>query len=215
MEGVRLNVLDHPLIAEYLAILRNAKTGRKEFHSAMRLLGRYSAYEVARTMDTETGSVKTPLGVSRTERLKGPKDLAVILVLRAAIPFVEGVRDVFPESRVGVVSAWRGKPPELSVEVGYLKVPKITSKDTVIVADPMLATGHTLAEVASRVLEGHSPRRLIFMSVLATREGLSLVSARHPKGEFFTCAVDPKLDSRGYIVPGLGDAGDRLFGEPY
>ncbi|HKT22859.1 MAG TPA: uracil phosphoribosyltransferase, partial [Nitrososphaerales archaeon] len=100
------------------------------------------------------------------------------------------------------------------IEVNYAKIPQIHKDDVVVIADPMLATGHTLLEVAGRVARQGKPKRLVFFSVIATRQGIDHVAKRYPKAEFYTCAIDPGLDEQGYIVPGLGDAGDRSFGAP-
>jgi uracil phosphoribosyltransferase len=212
--GPKVIVLDHPMVLEQLALARDRGTNQVAFRKAIYRLGRYMAYEFLRTMDTEEAYVRTPLGRSRGRRVKGNDKIVIILVLRAAIPFVEGMYKNFPMARTGVISAWRGKAPDFPIEVNYAKVPKINGDDIVIIADPMLATGHTLAEVTRRVLEQGRPRRLAFFSVISTREGIGLVARSYPRAEFYTCAVDPGLDEHGYIVPGLGDAGDRSFGAP-
>jgi uracil phosphoribosyltransferase len=146
---------------------------------------------------------------------KGNDKIVIILVLRASIPFVEGMYKNFPMARTGVISAWRGGPPSFPIEMNYAKIPKIRNDDVVIIADPMLATGHTLIEVARRVAKQGRPKRLVFFSVISTMQGIGHVSKAFPRAEFYTCAIDPTLDEHGYIVPGLGDAGDRSFGAPH
>jgi uracil phosphoribosyltransferase len=121
----------------------------------------------------------------------------------------------FPMARTGVISAWRGKPPDFPIEVSYAKIPHISRDDVVVIADPMLATGHTLLEVAKRVMKLGRPKRLAFFSAISTRQGIEYVARAFPQAEFYTCAVDPALNDHGYIVPGLGDAGDRSFGAPH
>jgi uracil phosphoribosyltransferase len=210
----RITVVDHPMVMEQLALARDRTTNQVAFRKTIYRLGRYMAYEFLRTMETRDSKVQTPLGPSPARRVKGNDKIVIILVLRAAIPFVEGMYKNFPMARTGVISAWRGAAPRFPIEVNYSKIPEIRSDDVVIIADPMLATGHTLREVATRVVKRGKPKRLAFFSVISTRQGIDYVAKEFPKAEFYTCAVDPLLDSHGYIVPGLGDAGDRSFGAP-
>jgi uracil phosphoribosyltransferase len=207
-------VMDHPMVMEQLALVRDKRTNQVAFRKAIYRLGRFMAYEFLRTMDTQELEVETPLGPSKGWRIKGNDKIVIILVLRAAIPFVEGMYKNFPMARTGVISAWRGKAPDFPIEVSYAKVPKVGDDDVVVIADPMLATGHTLREVARRVMKEGKPKRLVFFSVIATRQGIDYVAKNFPRAEFYTCAIDPKLNDHGYIVPGLGDAGDRSFGAP-
>lgn len=211
----KVTVVDHPMVMEQLALARDKHTSQVAFRKAIYRLGRYMAYEFLRTLDTEEAEVETPLGRSKVRRVRGNDRIVIILVLRAAIPFVEGMYKNLPMAKTGVISAWRGRAPGFHIEVNYAKVPAIGRGDVVIVADPMLATGHTLLEVARRVTKQGKPKRLAFFSVISTREGIDYVAKEFPKAEFYTCAIDPELDEHGYIVPGLGDAGDRSFGAPH
>ena len=211
---VKVTVVDHPMVVEQLTLARDRRTNQVAFRKAIYRLGRYMAYEFLRTMETLETKVKTPLGEAKGGRVKGNDKIVIILVLRAAIPFVEGMYKNFPMARTGVISAWRGPAPKFPIEVNYAKIPKIDRDDVVVIADPMLATGHTLVKVAKRVSKEGRPRRLVFFSAIATRQGIDYVAGRYPKSEFYTCAIDPGLDEHGYIVPGLGDAGDRSFGAP-
>jgi len=211
----KVTVMDHPMVMEQLSLVRDKKTNQVAFRKAIYRLGRFMAYEFLRTLDTDEFTVETPLGPAKGGSVKGRDRIVIILVLRAAIPFVEGMYKNFPMARTGVISAWRGKPPDFPIEVNYAKIPKVGKDDVVIIADPMLATGHTLREVAKRVVQAGKPRRLVFFSVISTLQGIDYVSNLFPKAEFYTCAVDPALNDHGYIVPGLGDAGDRSFGAPH
>ena len=211
----RVTVVDHPMATEQLTLARDRRTNQVAFRKAIYRLGRIMAYEFLRTMETQREEVETPLGEVDGGRVKGKDKIVVILVLRAAIPFVEGMYKNFPMARTGVISAWRGRAPRFPVEVSYAKIPKIHADDVVVIADPMLATGHTLVEVAKRVSRQGVPKRLAFMSVIATMQGILYVAKSFPRAEFYTFAIDPKLDAHGYIVPGLGDAGDRSFGTPH
>ncbi|HEY6282930.1 MAG TPA: uracil phosphoribosyltransferase [Nitrososphaerales archaeon] len=214
MPKPKVTVVDHPMVTEQLTLARDKRTNQVAFRKAIFRLGRIMAYEFLRTMETQSTEVETPLGKAAGGRVKGNDKIVIILVLRASIPFVEGMYKNFPMARTGVISAWRGKPPNFPIEVNYAKIPKIGHDDVVIVADPMLATGHTLVEVARRVAKQGRPKRLAFISAIATMQGIEFVAKAFPRAEFYTCAIDPNLDEHGYIVPGLGDAGDRSFGTP-
>ena len=207
--------MDHPMVMEQLALARDRKTNQVAFRKAIYRLGRYMAYEFLRTLETEETDVETPLGAAKGRIVRGNDKIVIILVLRAAIPFVEGMYKNFPMARTGVISAWRGKAPDFPIEVTYAKIPQIRKDDVVVIADPMLATGHTLVQVARRVAKQGKPKGLAFFSVIATRQGIDYVAREFPRAEFYTCAIDPRLDGHGYIIPGLGDAGDRSFGAPH
>ncbi|MDA4119115.1 MAG: uracil phosphoribosyltransferase [Thaumarchaeota archaeon] len=215
MPKPKVTVVDHPMVTEQLTLARDKRTNQVAFRKAVFRLGRIMAYEFLRTMETRATEVVTPLGRATGGRVKGNDKIVIILVLRASIPFVEGMYKNFPMARTGVISAWRGKPPNFPIEINYAKIPKIGRDDVVIIADPMLATGHTLVEVARRVAKQGRPKRLAFMSAISTMQGIEFVAKAFPRAEFYTCAIDPTLDERGYIVPGLGDAGDRSFGTPH
>lgn len=210
----RIIIVDHPLVQEQLTIVRDKGSSQTEFRKAIFSLGRYMAYEFLRTAETADVTVQTPFGRAKGKKVKGKDRMVIILVLRAAIPFVEGMYGSFPRARTGIVSAWRGKPPGFRIDMKYSRIPEI-GDDVVVVADPMLATGHTLRQVAELALAGTKPKRVAFFSIIATRRGIEHVAERFPKADFYTCAIDPQLDSHGYIVPGLGDAGDRAFGAPH
>ncbi len=215
MPKPKVTVVDHPMVIEQLTLARDKKTNQVAFRKAIFRLGRIMAYEFLRTMETQATEVVTPLGKAAGGRVKGNDKIVIILVLRASIPFVEGMYKNFPMARTGVISAWRGKPPKFPIEVNYAKIPKIKDDDVVIIADPMLATGHTLVEVARRVAKQGRPKRLVIFSAISTKQGIEYVAKVFPRAEFYTCAIDPTLDEDGYIVPGLGDAGDRSFGTPH
>ena len=210
----KVTIVDHPMVKEQLTLARDRRTNQVAFRKAIYRLGRYMAYEFLRTMETQETTVETPLGRAKGGKVRGNDRIVIILVLRAAIPFVEGMYKNFPMARTGVISAWRGPPPRFPIEVNYAKIPQIHGDDVVVIADPMLATGHTLLEVARRVAKQGKPKRLVFVSVIATRQGIDHVAGSFPRAEFYTCAIDPELNEQGYIVPGLGDAGDRSFGAP-
>jgi uracil phosphoribosyltransferase len=210
----KITVVDHPMVLEQLTLARDKRTNQVAFRKAIYRLGRFLAYEFLKTMETEKVRVETPLKATTGYKVKGNNKIVIIMVLRASIPFVEGMYKNLPLARTGVISAWRGKRPDFPIEVSYAKIPDIHRDDVVIIADPMLATGHTLFEVAKKVMQKGRSKRLVFFSVLSTMQGISYVHERFPKAEFYTCGIDPVLNDQGYIVPGLGDAGDRAFGSP-
>ena len=210
----RVTVVDHPMVREQLTLARDRRTNQVAFRKAIYRLGRFMAYEFLKTLDTQERVVETPLAKTKGGTIEGDDKIVIILILRAAIPFVEGMYKNFPMARTGVISAWRGPAPKFPIEVNYAKIPQIHRDDVVVIADPMLATGHTLLEVAKRVTKQGRPKRMAFFSVIATKQGIDHVAKSFPRGEFYTCAIDPKLNDHGYIVPGLGDAGDRSFGAP-
>jgi len=210
----KVTVVQHPMVLEQLSLARNKGTNQIAFRKAIYRLGRFLAYEFLKTMETEKLRIETPLKATTGYKVKGNDKVVIIMVLRASIPFVEGMYKNLPLARTGVISAWRGKAPDFPIEVSYAKIPNIHRDDVVIVADPMLATGHTLLEVAKKVTQKGKPKRLVFFSVLATMKGINYVHRSFPGAEFYTCGIDPELNDHGYIVPGLGDAGDRAFGSP-
>ncbi|HLQ03617.1 MAG TPA: uracil phosphoribosyltransferase [Nitrososphaerales archaeon] len=211
----RITIVEHPMALEQLTLARDRRSDQVIFRKAIFRLGRMLAYEFLRTLETKEVHIETPMEKSRGKKIKGNDKIVIVMVLRASIPFVEGMYKMLPMARTGIISAWRGDPPEFRIEVSYAKLPTIHEDDIVIIADPMLATGHTLLEVANRVMARGKPKRLVFFSVISARQGINYVSKVYPNAEFYTCAVDRKLDEQGYIVPGLGDAGDRAFGSPY
>jgi uracil phosphoribosyltransferase len=152
------------------------------------------------------------------QALGGLDDVVIINVLRAATPFVEGLVEAFPHARQGVISAGRDEEAgmneqgEFPITVDYVKLPEINEDDTVIVADPMLATGSTMVEVLGEVLEKGSPERLFVLSAVSAPPGLVRVDESYPSADVLTVSIDERLDDDGYIVPGVGDAGDRAFG---
>ncbi|OPX57514.1 MAG: Uracil phosphoribosyltransferase [Methanobacterium sp. PtaB.Bin024] len=208
-----IKIIDHLLVQEKLTLIREENIDRTNFRAGIIDIGRWLAYELANTLEKEDVTVQTPLGTAAGVEIKCEKDLVVVSVLRAAIPLVEGIMRVFKEAQYGVVGAWRKDEPPFPVEVGYFKLPSVDDK-IVVVADPMLATGNTMNAILDRIQEKGTPRRLVVLNVIASKQGIKCVEDEHPQVEIYTCAVDEKLNEDGYIVPGLGDAGDKAFGKP-
>lgn len=205
--------VNHLLVQERLSRIRRRDVGRVEFRSGVREIGRLLSYQFANSLEKEDFKVETPLETANGVRIKDWDDLIVVSVLRAAIPMVEGIMRVFQEAQSGVAGAWRGDKPPFPVEVGYLRLPEVDGK-IVIVADPMLATGNTLVAILDRVKELGTPKRLVMFNIISAPEGIGKVLKKHPDLELYTASIDEELTDDGYIVPGLGDAGDIAFGKP-
>ena len=215
-------VVTHALARDTLTRLRSVETDQVEFRKGLVELGRLCGYEIVDgRMDVEPVAIETPLATTTGERVDGMEDVVIVNVLRAATPFVEGLLKVFPRARQGVISASRdeaaGRQSDgtFPISVDYVKLPEISAADTVIVADPMLATGSTMVAVLDRVLDDvpdpGALEDLVVLAAVAAPDGLERLGAAVPAADVVTVAVDDHLDEHGFIVPGLGDAGDRAF----
>ncbi|ELZ10888.1 uracil phosphoribosyltransferase [Halovivax asiaticus JCM 14624] len=212
-------LVTHGLARDTLSRLRSVETEQVAFRKGLVKLGRLCGYEIIDgRMETEYVEIETPLEPTMGERVKGLDDVVIINVLRAATPFVEGLLKAFPRARQGVISAsrdesgGRAEDGSFPITIDYVKLPEITEDDTVIVADPMLATGSTMNAVLDHVVENApDPEHLIVLSAVSAPEGLLRVGDAFPQADLLTVSIDDYLDDDGYIVPGLGDAGDRAF----
>lgn len=205
----RLHVIDHPLIQHKLAIIRNAETGPKEFRELIDEISLLMAYEVTRDLPLEEVNVQTPMGPARCRMISGKK-IGIIPILRAGLGMVNGMLELIPAAKVGHIGLYRD-PETLKPVEYYCKLPSDIGERDLIVVDPMLATGGS-AVAAIRFIKNRGGKNIKLMSLIAAPEGVEAVSTAHPDVDIFTAAVDERLDSHGYIIPGLGDAGDRLFG---
>jgi uracil phosphoribosyltransferase len=214
-----VSVVTHALAQHTLADIRSVETEQVAFRKGLVKLGRICGYElIDGRLDTERVSVETPLTGTTGTRVEGMDDVVIVNVLRAATPFVEGLLKAFPRARQGVISASRDdeagmdESGQFPIEIQYVKLPEIRREDTVVVADPMLATGSTMCAVLEEVTAGSgTPDTLFVLSAVSAEPGLSRVEQGFPGAELVTVSVDDRLDDDGYIVPGLGDAGDRAF----
>jgi len=215
----RASVVAHALARHVLTDLRSVDTNQIAFRKGLVKLGRICGYEIIDDrMPTESVTIRTPLTETTGQRVSGLEDVVIVNVLRAATPFVEGLLKAFPAARQGIISASRNEEAGMDdhgtfpISVQYVKLPEIRSDDTVIVADPMLATGSTMVAVLEELTDGAAdPENLFVLSAVSAPPGLELVAESFPEAELVTVAVDDYLDEDGYIVPGLGDAGDRAF----
>ncbi|MBP2251960.1 uracil phosphoribosyltransferase [Halarchaeum solikamskense] len=213
------HVITHALAKDTLSKLRDKHTEQVAFRKGLVKLGRIAGYEVIDgAMETEYVFIETPLTETTGERVKGLDDVVIINVLRAATPFVEGLLKAFPRAKQGVISAGRDEDAgmredgQFPITVDYVKLPDIREEDTVIVADPMLATGSTMCTVLDAVLDDQpDPENLFVLSAVSAPDGLLRVSEQFPEADLLTVSIDDHLDENGYIIPGLGDAGDRAF----
>ncbi|QKY16649.1 uracil phosphoribosyltransferase [Halorubrum sp. CBA1229] len=212
------HLITHALAKDTLSRLRDVETEQVAFRKGLVKLGRICGYEIIDgAMETEYVPVETPLQETTGERVKGLDDVVIINVLRAATPFVEGLLKAFPRAKQGVISAGRDEEAgmtdgEFPITIDYVKLPEIGPDDTVIVADPMLATGSTMCAVLDHVLdEAGDFEDLFVLSAVSAPDGLVRVSEQVPEADLLTVAIDDRLDDDGFIVPGLGDAGDRAF----
>lgn len=211
-------VVTHALAKDTLSKLRDVNTSQVAFRKGLVKLGRICGYEIIDgVMETEYVTIQTPMQETTGERVKGLDDVVIINVLRAATPFVEGLLKAFPRAKQGVISAGRDEEAgmadgEFPITIDYVKLPEIKESDTVIVADPMLATGSTMCTVLEYVLEdAPDPEHLIVLSAVSAPPGLLRVADAVPEADILTVSIDDYLDDDGYIIPGLGDAGDRAF----
>lgn len=204
-----VSVVEHPLVKHKLSRMRRTDTTTPDFRRLARELSLLLAYEVTRDLPLEYIDIETPVAAMRAPVIAGKK-LCLVSILRAGNGILEGMLDLMPEARVGHIGLYRD-PATLKPVEYYFKVPDDLEQRLVIVCDPMLATGNTAAAAIARLKE-RGARNIKFLCLLAAPEGLAVLRGEHPDVPIFTAAVDEKLNEKGYIVPGLGDAGDRIYG---
>lgn len=204
-----VTVVDHPLVQHKLSILRKKETPTVSFRQLLREISHLLGYEVLRDLPTEEVVIETPLTHTHAPMLAGKK-LALISILRAGNGLLEGLIDLVPSARVGHVGLYRDPETLVAVEY-YFKVPTGLDDRPVVVVDPMLATAHSSIAAVERIKEAGA-RNIKMLCLLAAPEGIKAFQQAHPDVPVFTASIDDHLNERGYIVPGLGDAGDRLYG---
>ena len=201
--------LKHPLIQHTLSILRSKKTGVKEFRELVSEISGLMCYEATRNLPVEEVMVQTPVAQAKCYKLAGKK-LAIIPILRAGLGMVDSMLDLIPSAKVGHIGLYRDPETHMPVEY-YCKLPEDIENRVVFVVDPMLATGGS-AVAAIDFLKARGCRNIIMMNIIGCPEGVKVVQEAHPDVEMYLAAVDEKLNDHAYIIPGLGDAGDRIFG---
>jgi len=209
MSDQHLTVVDHPLVQHKLTIMRDKNTSTAEFRQLLREISQLLAYEVTRNLEMTTKEIETPVQTMDAPTLAGKK-LALISILRAGNGLLDGVLELIPSARVGFVGLYRDEETLQPVQY-YFKVPEAMEDRLVIAVDPMLATGNS-SVAAIDLLKESGATNIIFLCLLAAPEGVARMKEAHPDVPIVTASVDEKLNELGYIVPGLGDAGDRMFG---
>ena len=204
-----VHVIDHPLVQHKLSLMRMKSTGTSAFRNLVGEVSLLLAYEVTRDLRTHQVPIETPLARMSAPVLDGKK-IVLISIMRAGGGILDGMLRLLPSARVGHVGLYRDPKTLVAVEY-YFKVPKEMTDRDAIVVDPMLATGNSAVAAVDRLKDTH-PRSIKFVCLLTCPEGLATFHAHHPEIPVYTAAIDSHLDAHGYIVPGLGDAGDRLFG---
>ena len=204
-----VHVLDHPLIQHKLAVLRDKDTPVKEFRELISEIAGLMCYEATRNLPTEEVAVETPVAVAKCRKLSGKK-LAIIPILRAGLGMVDTMVDLIPSAKIGHIGLYRDPETHMPVEY-YCKLPEDIEHRKVFVVDPMLATGGS-AIAAIDFLKKRGCRNIVMMNIIGCPEGVKAVQEAHPDVELYLAALDEKLNEHAYIVPGLGDAGDRIFG---
>ena len=204
-----VHVLDHPLIHHKLAVLRNKETPVKEFRELISEIAGLMCYEATRNLPTEEVEVETPVAVAKCRVLAGKK-LAIVPILRAGLGMVDNMIALIPSAKIGHVGLYRDPETHQPVEY-YCKLPEDIANRQVFVVDPMLATGGS-AIAAIEFLKKRGCKNIIMMNVIGCPEGVKAVQEAHPDVDLYLAAVDERLNDQAYIIPGLGDAGDRIFG---
>nr|WP_288697942.1 uracil phosphoribosyltransferase [uncultured Allisonella sp.] len=205
---MQVNIIDHPLIQHKLTIMRKKETSSADFRKLLEEITMLMGYEATRDLPLEDVEIETPIQKTVGKRLTGKK-IAIVPVLRAGFGMVQGLLDLIPSARIGVIGLYRD-PETLKPVEYYCKLPNIENRSFIIV-DPMLATGGS-SVAAIQMLKDRGVKDIRLMCLVAAPEGVDTVNKAHPDVKIYTAAVDEYLNEHGYIVPGLGDAGDRIFG---
>lgn len=202
-------ILEHPLVQHKVSHLRDKRTGTKEFKELVSEIATLLCYEATRDLPTEEVEIETPIAMAKTRMLTGRK-LALVPILRAGLGMVDGMLTLLPAAKVGHIGLYRNEETLEPVEY-YCKLPSDIAERDVLVLDPMLATGGSAVDAITQIKK-RGARSIKFIGIIAAPEGLARLHEAHPDVDIYVAALDEKLNENGYIVPGLGDAGDRIFG---
>ncbi|MEG0980105.1 MAG: uracil phosphoribosyltransferase [Oscillospiraceae bacterium] len=204
-----ITITNHPLIQHKLTLLRDKNTGSKDFRTLVGEIAMLMCYEATRDLPLQEVEIETPVAVAKTKVISGKK-LAFVPILRAGLGMVDGVLTLVPSAKVGHIGLYRD-PKTLKPVNYYCKLPNDIEEREVIVLDPMLATGGSACDAISQI-KAFNPKSIKFMGIIAAPEGLDALTKAHPDVDVYCAALDEKLNDHAYIIPGLGDAGDRIFG---
>lgn len=202
-------IVSHPLLQHKISLLRDKSTGTKEFRDLVGEIAMLLCYEATRDLPTEEVEIETPIAVAKTKVLAGRK-LALVPILRAGLGMVDGMLSLIPAAKVGHIGLYRDETTLEPVEY-YCKLPSDIAEREVIVLDPMLATGGSASDAVAQIKK-HGAKHIKFIGLIAAPEGLKALHEAHPDVDIYVAQLDDRLNENGYIVPGLGDAGDRIFG---
>lgn len=205
----KVYVFDHPLIQHKTAIIRDKDTTSKDFRQLVKEIAELMAFEATRDLELEDVEIETPICKTTVKMLKG-EDVAIVPILRAGLGMVDGMLEIIPNAKVGHVGLYRDPETHKPVEY-YCKMPEDIDKRKILVVDPMLATGGS-AVAAIDFVKARGAKNITFMCLIAAPEGIEVLQEAHPDVDIYIAAKDEKLNENAYIVPGLGDAGDRIFG---
>lgn len=208
-DELNVHVIDHPLIQHKLTLMRKKETGTKDFRELLEEIAMLMTYEIARDFQLKDVDIETPVAKCKSKVLAGKK-VGVVPILRAGLGMLNGVVNMIPAAKVGHIGLYRA-PETLKPVEYYCKLPKDVGERELIVVDPMLATGGS-SSAALTMLKEKGAKSMILMCLVSAPEGIRLVNKEHPDVPIYVAAIDDHLNDKGYIVPGLGDAGDRIFG---
>ena len=210
MADLKVTVIDHPLIQHKLTIMRMKETGTKDFRQLLEEISMLMTYEITRDFPLKDVEIETPMGKCTGKQLAASRKVCVVPILRAGLGLQSGVVNMIPTAKVGHIGLYRD-PETLKPVEYYCKMPSDIAERTMLVVDPMLATGGS-ASAAINMLKEKGAKNLILMCLVAAPEGVQVINEDHPDVPVYVASVDDHLNDHGYIVPGLGDAGDRIFG---
>lgn len=210
MSELKVNVIDHPLIQHKLTMMRKKTTGTKDFRELLEEISMLMTYEITRDFPLKDVEIETPVAKCVGKELADTRKVCVVPILRAGLGLQSGVVNMIPAAKIGHIGLYRD-PETLKPVEYYCKMPSDIAERTMLVVDPMLATGGS-ATAAITMLKEKGAKKLILMCLVAAPEGVKVINDEHPDVPVYVAAVDEKLNEHGYIVPGLGDAGDRIFG---
>ncbi|MEG4939551.1 uracil phosphoribosyltransferase [Microcoleus sp. F4-D5] len=208
--SAKVIVIDHPLIQHKLTLMRETQTSTAKFRQLLKEIGMLLAYEVTRDLPLKYEQIETPIAKMNAPVLAAEKKIVIISIMRAGQGLLDSILELIPSARVGHIGLYRDPITRMAIEY-YFKVPQDIEQRDVLIVDPMLATGNSAVAAVDRLKEVN-PKSIKFLCLLAAPEGVGHFHEQHPDVQIYTAAVDECLDEHGYIVPGLGDAGDRLYG---